>query len=90
MDELPELTESEGDDASSTVDYRIHGEDSQAYDDYGNDLHGFFEEPVRQEEMLNAAEEDARAGGCFQLQAYRQEHGTQTQQGPFEIPDGNR
>ena len=82
--------QSDGADASSTVDYRSHREDSEADEDEESDLHSFFEELVKQEEMLKAAEEDARAGGCFQLQAYLQKHGTQTQHGPTEILDGNR
>ena len=84
LDELPELSESEGGYASSTVDYRGRRGDSEA------DLHRFFKELVRQEEMLNAAEEDARAGGCSQLQSYLNDHGTHTQCGPIDFLDGNR
>ena len=34
LDELPELSESDGDDASSTIDYREDGEESDGEDGY--------------------------------------------------------
>ena len=88
-DELPEFSEPDGDGVPSTVVYRSRGEDAEADEDEENDLHSFFDELVRQEEMLNTVEEDSEAGAHVHIRAYLQEYGSQAHHGPIGSLDGN-
>ena len=89
LDELPELSESDGDRLPSTLDYGSHrGEDADPDDDQEWDLHLYCEELMANKEVVKAAEDDAVAGGFACLQAYLNEHGAKSTQGPIEILDG--
>ena len=88
-DDLPELSESEGDGLPSTLDYGSHrGEDADPDSDEEWDMHSHFEELMADEELVRAAEEDAVAGVVVGLQASLNEHGTKATHGPTEVLDG--
>ena len=93
LDELPELTESEGEDASATIDYRSHREDDEDSQEEW-DMHALMTgEPSRGEfsmlgEMKNAVEENATTGCENSLHAHMAEVGTKARYGPIEYLDG--
>ena len=93
LDKLPELTESEGEDASSTIDYRSHREDDEDSQEEW-DMHALMTgEPSRGEfsmlgEMKNAVEENATTGCENSLHAHMAEVGTKARYGPIEYLDG--
>ena len=93
LDELPELSESEGGDASSTVDYRSHRKDDETYSQEEWDMHALVTgDPSRGEfamagELRKSVEEDSKTGGVPNLRALMAEVGTKANYGPIEYLD---
>ena len=74
LDELPELSESVGGDASSTVDYRDCGEESDQDEDW--DLHTLLSGDSSHAELL-----------LQDLGSHLEEFGTKAKYGPIELLD---